>query len=175
MDEEMESRRLNGQPPFDGTTVYLSNFVPLSTLRELLAPVIAILHARFPDAEMLKFDDWHEHDGYVNLSHTSSWNDVQAIVASDDALITEASTGETYVRTAFYSTICEFLLRVYVPDSSDNPYHSHDDPNLVHYGVFDVTCSTVLAKEICSAISQTPALAVESESAQQYSDQRYAG
>ena len=119
----------------------------LAALREVLAAIIAILHAHFPEAELLKFNDWHEHDGFVNQSNSSSWDEVRALLSSDEALIVGAFTNETYVRKAFYFSGCEFLLRIYIPDDWPNSYDRRNDPELLQFGLFDLTCSAVLAKE----------------------------
>jgi hypothetical protein len=139
MDSKFYRRWQEAAPPFDGITLY-SPYLTLPNLRRLLIPIVDILydHARAMETRLWRLRDWHEHDGWVNEAAATVWEDVQALLISDDALL-GACTGETYVRTAFFDDKRHFLFRIYIPDISDNPFHTQDDASLVQYGIFDLT------------------------------------
>jgi len=65
MENELNQWWQQGLPPFDGETVYTPEFVTLANLTAPLSAVIEQLHALTGDIPIIKFDDWHEHDGFV--------------------------------------------------------------------------------------------------------------
>ncbi len=173
MDSEFDRRWRAAQAPFDGVTVVMDKLVALPVLRRALIAVVGVLHAHRPGEPLFRLQDWHDHDGFVTKAHPSSWLELRSLLDSDDALA-GASAGETHVRTAFFPQGRDFLLRVYVPDVYDNPYHAHDDPRLVHYGLFDVTCQWPLALALREA-AQGAWIAALVRPAKAFFDTNYSG
>lgn len=174
MDAEMERRWRGGLPPFDGVTVTLEDHVPLPVLRRLLLPVFDVLQARYSHAALFTFHDWHEHDGCGLDSKPGSWEELRAILASDEALASSYAR-DTYVRTGFLPAGREFYLRLYVPSAGDNPHYARDDPDLVTVGTFDVTCAPDLAMELVAAMEEIGGATLRLAPAREFFDARYSG
>ena len=173
MDSEFDRRWRATEAPFDGVTVALKGFTPLTDLRKVLVVMVDVLHAHHPDVPLLGLRDWHEHDGFLTEAHPSSWGELRSLLASEAAL-RGASAGDTYVRTAFFPEGRDFLLRLYVPDDYDNPFHDYDDPSLVPYGVFDVTCPEPLVLRVRGA-AQGAGADVQVTPAKAFFDANYSG
>jgi hypothetical protein len=173
MDSEFDMRWRQAEAPFDGVTIFLTDFVPLSALRPMLIAVVNVLHAYCPHSHLFRLEDWHEHDGYVKEATPTTWQELQAALASVDALQRE-SMGDTYVRTAWFPQERDFLLRFYIPDIYDNPYFDHDDPHLVHHGIFDVTVQEPLASQVQAAAQEAGAV-INSMPAKAFFDRNYSG
>ena len=73
MDAQLEQRWKDGKPPFDGSCLRLTDHVPLPTLRSLLRTIVDALQQRMKHRSLLRFDDWHEHDGYVTEALPVDW------------------------------------------------------------------------------------------------------
>lgn len=86
MDSEFDMRWRQAEAPFDGMTISLTDFVPLSTLRSMLIVAVSVLHAHCPHAPLFRLEDWHEHDGYVKEATPTTWQELQAALASMEAL-----------------------------------------------------------------------------------------
>lgn len=174
MDAEFEIRWRDGRSPFDGTTVALTEYVPLATLREAL--VIAVRHLREyrPTATLWRLEDWHAHDGYVTEAELSTWQELDSMLISIEGM-KAASTGDTYVRRGYFPAERDYYLRLYVPDAYDNPVHEHHDPDLVDYGLFDLTCQSPMAKLIAEEISATGTQWIELVPAKEFFDRSYSG
>ncbi|MGI4791661.1 MAG: hypothetical protein ACRYFS_22795 [Janthinobacterium lividum] len=173
MDSEFDTRWRMAGKPFDGVTVSLSDFAPLSDLRQMLIPVVEVLHAHEPEVRLFSLKDWHEHDGFVKEASPTTWQQLRALLVSENAL-KGASTGDTYVRTGFFPERRDFLLRIYVPDIYDNPFHAHDDPNLSHCGIFDLTAQEPLALRVQEAAQEAGAI-VSVMPAREFFDRNYSG
>src|SRR5438128_8993748 len=115
MDQEFERRWRAGLPPFDGVTLYHDDVVLLSLLRPVLTQVVETLLARRNTDEVLKVNDWHEHDGFITIPEPASWGELQAILESEQAL-RASSTRDTYVSTGYFPPDRRFYLRIYIPD-----------------------------------------------------------
>lgn len=174
MDSTFNSRWQAGEQPFDGVTVYLEDFVPVTNLRPMLNRVVQILYERSPNARLFRMLDWHEHDGYVKEAVPTTWQELQLLASSDETLL-KASEWDRFVRTVFFPERRDFLLRFYVPDSHDNPFHDAYDPQLVHYGIFDLTSEKSLALQIREAMLDMGAIGVETMAAKAYFDKNYGG
>ena len=172
MENELHQRWQQGLPPFDGETVYTLEFVTLSNLTVPLSAVIEQLHALTGPMPLIKFDDWHEHDGFVKAGTQTSWEELLSLTTSEHALLA-ASTGESYVRRAFCPVDRRWLLRLDVPNRDDNPYFEHDDPKLIHYGRFDVTCEAELALKLYTAAQASCPSPIIKTLAKPYFDKRY--
>ncbi len=169
MDSEFNQRWRAALAPFDGVTIFLEEYAPLSDLRRVLAVVVDCLHTYSPAARLFRMLDWHEHDGYVTEAVPATWQELLAITASEDAL-KAASMGDSYVRTAFYPEQRDFLLRFYVPDTSDSPFPAHDDRYLAHYGIFDLTCQERLAIQVRKIVQEEANLALKTMPAKAFFD-----
>ncbi len=160
--------------PFNGQTVTLKDFVPLAQLRQAVLQVVQQLRDYRPVDALFRLDDWHEHDGYINHANPATWQELDALLTSEQTL-KAASTGETYVRRGYFPAERDYYLRLYIPDTYDNPFHSDDDPNLVDYGLFDVTCQEPLAHQIAEAVGVIEAIELEVIAAQAFFDRSYGG
>jgi len=173
LDAELNRRWLSSEPPFDGVTIHTPDFVPVSELRLLLLPVLDVLTARFGDSLLLRNADWHEHDGYVSSSSPISWSEIHSLLASDKALLA-ACESDTYVRLAVFPEDREFLLRIYVPDVTDNSLHEHDDPNLVRYGMVDLSGDGSFVASVAASLSNSATALVAFEPSKLFFDRRQA-
>jgi hypothetical protein len=169
MDEEMECRWRAGHSPFDGVILRHDELLPLPVLRRALTSVVQGLHERHGDPLLYKLHDWHEHDGYVIQPKVSSWQELHSMLSSDKALYA-ASTGDTYVSTAFFPPDRTFYLRIYIPDEFDLPRDSREE-----LGKFDLTCSVTLAESTRKAAEQAGDMALLTEPAKLYFNRTYAG
>jgi hypothetical protein len=140
----------------------------------MLIPLVRLLSEHHPKARLFRLLDWHEHDGFIKESVPASWQELRSLLGSEDTL-RRASAGDTHVRTAFFPEGREFLLRLYVPDISDNPFHAHDDPHLAHYGVFDVTSHETLALEARNAAREAGNAIIQTMPAKTFFDRNYSG
>lgn len=174
MDSDFERRWRNGLPPFDGLTVTLDKYIPLTLLRQGLAVIVQSLHGSSHEDALLRLADWHEHDGFVSETEPASWQELEALLVSEETLKT-ASLGDTYVRRSFFPSGRDWYLRIYVPDVYDNPFHSHDDPNLVHCGIFDVSCQASLVGQIAKDLESTHIANVVTTPAKEFFDSSYGG
>ena len=141
MTSELERRWQNGSKPFNGRTVAFASddLTPLPGLRLALLALVPRLQQHCPDAALFMLDDWHEHDGFISEAEPTSWQHLSDALVSDNALLA-LSTGESYVRRAFFPASYDFYLRVYIPADYDNGYPERR-------GDFDVTCVADLAAE----------------------------
>jgi hypothetical protein len=96
------------------------------------------------------------------------------LLVSPEALMA-ACTGDTYVRKAYFSLERDYYLRIYVPDKYDNPFHSPEDPDFVDCGLFDVTCSHLLAERIAAAVRATGVKDLDLIPAKTFFDHSYGG
>lgn len=168
MNGAMERRWRDGSAPFSGQTLAFASadLTPLPALRRALLAVASRLQELWPEAALLTLDDWHEHDGFVNRAGPASWQDLSSALASDEALLT-LSTGESYVRRAFFPDTYDFCLRVYVPADYDNGYPERR-------GDFDLTCAPGLAAEL-AGLASAGGLPVAQHGAKGFFDRRYGG
>jgi hypothetical protein len=174
MDIEFERRWRHGLPPFDGATLYSPEGIPLPALRSALQMVVAHLQPLYSQARMFRLSDWHEHDGILLEAKPSSWEEINLMLASEKAFYA-FSEGDTYVRSAFFPEERDFYLRVYIPDDWDNPFYAHDDPKLIRYGEWDISCTEVLASRLTIALQQEETRLLTKQPAKEYFDSRYSG
>jgi hypothetical protein len=174
MDQEFERRWRHRLPPFDGVTLSPPDLLPLPALRPGLSAIVEVLQRRWPNTRLFTLHDWHEHDGYVTVAQPSSWEVLRGFLASDEALAT-CSAGDTYVSVGFFPEDRGFYLRIYVPHDSDNPYYAADDPHLLPFVTYDVTCGGAVAAAVVQAIEMAGESAVERDPAAEYFDRGYSG
>lgn len=120
MDAQLEQRWKDGKPPFDGSCLRLADHVPLPTLRSLLRAIVYELQQRLNHRPLLKFDDWHEHDGYITEAQPADWAALDRVLLNDESL-KHSRHGDAYVRRAFYPDDLTFLLRYDVLDPDEEP------------------------------------------------------
>lgn len=117
MDPDLFERWRAAAPPFQGEVAWLEG-LPLDRGRSALALAIDALATRFPDADLVGSHDCHEHDGVVLPGWPTSWGDLRAILASNEALAA-ATPGDTRVFHASRDRRGRFLLRFIVEDGWD--------------------------------------------------------
>jgi hypothetical protein len=173
MDEEFDRRWRAGLPPFDGVVLRHDEYLPLPELRRLLTAIVHCLDQHHTNKPLYKLKDWHEHDGYLARPESSSWQELQSML-SDDKSILAASTGDTYVSTAFFPSDRSFYLRIYVPDMCDLQFDlSKDCQELM--GSLDLACSQASAEAILQATRRVARVDLSMEPAKPYFDRRCAG
>jgi hypothetical protein len=146
MDEPLFRAWSDGLPPFDGVTLRSADLVPLELLFHMLSETIGFLREKFPEAKLLRHDDWHEHDGYITSSVPTDWGEVSGLITSATALY-EQRPGDDFVRIGIYEPQGAFYLRIGVPDEDD-------DPELYpgRWGMFDVSAAEPLIAELKSVL-----------------------
>ena len=120
MHEQLEHRWRTGKAPFDGQCIRLSDHIPLPTLRLLLRTIVDVLQERRKDCTLYRFDDWHEHDGYLTEARATNWEMLNQVLLNDQALH-QSRHGDLYVRWAYYPEDFTFLLRYDVLDPDEEP------------------------------------------------------
>ena len=162
MNRSLTDRWKAGQAPFDGVTLSVSEPLPISDLSAPLTSSVTELFRCYGEENLSKIRDWHEHDGFINDSTPSSWNELQTFVASPAALAT-ACTGETYVSLGFFPRSYSFYFRIYVVEN-DEPTHA------ATHATFDLTCKREVVDLLQISLDQK--LCLSSEPAKTYFDRR---
>jgi hypothetical protein len=108
MTPELNERWLASRPPFDGTTVAIRNDPTPYDLLDMLRFVGESLRKRYP--LILRFDDWHEHDGFITKAILTDWRTLESAWANLDDLIA-SRPGDDYVRIAIFPANFDWLLR----------------------------------------------------------------
>lgn len=164
MTQEMEHRWKTSVSPFNGETLATTDLVPIAELRSMLLALVAELEQRLPDAELLCYDDWHSHDGYITNSKPIGWRTVAAWFASDEDLY-QARNADAFVRIALHPVDYSFLLRFHIPDRDEDPAY----PGV--WGDFDLTGPSGLLADFQASFG--PHIAITSAKA--FFDNNYAG
>jgi hypothetical protein len=92
--------------------------------------------------------DWHEHDGYIWSRQSTTWQSVEQLLTSDQALY-DGRAGDTFVRLAYYPSDSSFLLRIYVMDEDEEPEYPG------RWGNFDLSGAPSLLTTISSQLPET--------------------
>lgn len=164
MDEETARRWRAGLPPFDGLRISTGVLLPLPVLRRVLGAVVCCLQEGHPGARLLTLHDWHEHDGYVNLPQPTSWEELRARLASDDALYTSRS-GDYQVSVATFPEDRSFYFRFHLLDEDEDADHYPG-----RWGWFDVSTSEPLMARLLDAAAAEGADNLVTEPAKAYFD-----
>jgi len=175
MDAELNQCWRAGSAPFDGVTISLRNKerIPLSDLRDTLLVVVGALKELWHEARLYRMTDWHEHDGNLSRPEETTWHEVEEMLASDGSLYA-ARTGDTYVYIGICPSSREFYLRFYLMDSDDpDPFWPRE--KVGQYGSFDLTCDQSVAQMVMERLSTMRIPELESCSAKEYFDARWAG
>ncbi len=168
MDKTLDDAWKKGSQPFSGTTLACTESLPISIVRSALKSIVDVLQTLFPTTPILKFDDWHEHDGFVSPSEESSFSDLTSLLTSDETLY-QARHGDDYVRRAFYARNGAFLLRFSIPDENEDPKL----PEIA--GDFDLTSSSEIIDLVQRKLVNAEINNLELLGAQEFFNSRYAG
>lgn len=167
MDKQLEQRWKNGKPPFNGQCIRLIDHIQLPTLRILLHTIVDVLYRRTKHCTLFRFDDWHEHDGYVTEALPTDWSTLDQILMNDQKLH-ESRHGDMYVRWAYYPDNLSFLLRYDILDPDEEVELSEP------YGDCDLCADEDTIREIRSKAGNVVDC-LEICCAKEYFDEIYAG
>lgn len=169
MNDVLNQRWKQASLPFNGLTVTFASeeLTPLPALRQALLVVVPALQRHWPKANLFMLDDWHEHDGYVNIARPATWAELLQRVGTDAETMAFAH-GDWGVRLAFFPEDYGFYLRVYIPTDDDNDYPERR-------GSFDVTSATELASEIADLAASASGLLVAKFEAKAFFDLSFGG
>jgi hypothetical protein len=168
MNHELFARWKQGQPPYDGTTLYADPYLPVSDVRCAVQEIVKVPKPRYGDCALWKLRDWYEHDGFILDAEVSTWAELEIVLVSDDTFY-ESRAGDEYMRVTWYPTSASFLLRYY-PDEEDN------DPDYPgRWGDFDFSGPTDLIAAIQQQLPVTLRAELLTEPTRRYFDQRYGG
>ena len=148
-DPLLESLRKKGAAPFDQQVLHPDDWLPIDELRSSLATVMNVLRGQYPSAKLFGLDDWHEHDGYISPSRSSSYAEIESAFSTEKALY-DARHGNYRVFRAFYSETGDFLFRFCVNDEDDDEQY----PGI--WGSFDVSGSVALLESIRARLTPYP-------------------
>lgn len=133
----------------------------------LLLTIVNVLRQRTTPCTLYRFDDWHEHDGYVTESVPVDWESLDQILLRDQNLH-DSRHGDASVRWAYYPDDCSFLLRYDVLDPREEPDLSEP------VGECDLCADEATIREVCSSCGQWID-SLEVVRAKEYFDRAYAG
>jgi len=171
MDAEFDRRWRESQPPFDGLTVTLNDYLPLPLFQKALVAVVERLYTYRPEAALFHMMDWHEHDGFIIEAHPYPWEKLRALVASMENIQDRFYLADTYVRDGIFPTDRNYLLRYYVDFPDATPW----EPTPLPAGIMDVTCQRPLALQIADVMRTAGISNPEILPAKVFFDSRYAG
>lgn len=86
MNQSLTVRWKAVQQPFDGSVLWLCEPILIADLLLPVALIIDELHRIYGNEDLNKIADWHEHDGYINVSSPSSWQELKKFVNSPEDL-----------------------------------------------------------------------------------------
>jgi len=136
-------------------------------LRSILRTMVGALHERKMDNVLFRFDDWHQHDGYVTKAIPIGWAALESVLLSDEKLWDSRQRDE-FVRWAYYPDDVTFLLRYDICDSDEEPEVSEP------LGDCDLCAGTDTIEEILASVGGLVSC-LEVVSAKDYFDEIYAG
>lgn len=168
MDTNLQPLWQSNSSLFDGNCLYLGDFVPITNLRLFLLATLNELKPMIINGQLFKFDDWHEHDGYVSTSTLISVREFQETMTSDDVFYASRH-GDTYVRWAFYPKDIAFLLRYYILDKDEDSLY----PGI--WGTCDFAANDQTLEKIRGLADDVLAKVVRMGKAKAYFDRNYAG
>jgi hypothetical protein len=108
MTPELQNRFLASLAPFNGRTILLCDDPPPEDVLFAIQQVAAILGIHY--RTILRFEDWHEHDGFLTNPTVIDWTQ-QTECWRDLDFWFKTSPVDDYVRTAIYSPTFDWLLR----------------------------------------------------------------
>ncbi len=116
MTPELDARWKARLSPFDGKTISIYGAPTPEDALDMLHFIGTILRDRYE--EILCFDDWHEHDGFLTNPKTTNWRVITSWWQDTSSLV-KSSPGDDYVRKAIFSPTFDWLLR-WSLDSTDS-------------------------------------------------------
>lgn len=167
MDSILFSAWQNTEPPFDGLTLTVKQAVPLETLVSVLATIVEQLQENFGGEPLHFVMDWHEHDGVVLPSKSTSWGILKSEVETASKL-SNFVFGDWEVRRGFYPESQQFYLRFYVNEERDWAGPQAD-------GDFDLTVTNDLAKVFTPILSERLGDNLKIAPASPFFNERYSG
>lgn len=171
MDAEFDRRWRESQPPFDGLTVTLNDYIPLPLFQQVLVAIVERLYTYRPEASLFHNMDWHEHDGYMNEALPISWETLRNLIASIENIQDRFYLADTYVRDGIFPAKRDYLLHYYVDFTDTISGERIPFPT----GIIDVTCQRPLALQIESVIRTAGVSNIDILPAKAFFDSRYAG
>lgn len=133
MNQSLTVRWKAVQQPFDGSVLWLCEPILIADLLLPVALIIDELHRIYGNEDLNKIADWHEHDGYINVSSPSSWQELKKFVNSPEDLA-KAYIDETHVSLGFFLQSYSFYFRIHILEP--------EYPNgTVTEGNFDLSCN----------------------------------
>lgn len=164
MTHELECRRLDGEAPFDGLTLYSTENVTADKLSTALSCIVAILQKHFGSVPLRFFDCWLEHDGILCVTEPSSWKVLHEEVAHEHSLKHAFSWWDDEVRRAYLPTSQIFLLRYY--------YNHGNSLSKSAWSGFDLTGQHDLISEVANEIQKINIDQIKMESPIYYFNER---
>jgi hypothetical protein len=171
MDRIMEIAWKQQEKPFHAETIIPDDLIPISTLRLILRSILGHCEMYYPSSycTLYGFDDWHEHDGYVTERHLTTFQDLRAVLESDE-LLYQSRHRDCYVYRAVYPDSMDFLFRYNLLDKDED---LGQYPEI--WGDFSFTGYGFDLWEITKRLSDYKDIAVSKQSSKQYFDRIYSG
>lgn len=117
MTPELQNRFLARIAPFDGRTISLCDDPTPEDVLAALQRVASVLGIHY--RTILRFDDWHEHDGFLTNPIVIDWTQQTECWSNLDSWF-KSSPDDDYVRTAIYSPTFDWLLRCGLNKSNES-------------------------------------------------------
>jgi hypothetical protein len=125
MDERLLRAWKEGHPPFHGCTLWAENLT-FEQVVDCSQTILLVLEKRQAKENLRKFDDWHEHDGYIKEASPISLSEIEAAFASA-AVLLQFCTDETDVCAAIYPQTAGLLWRIGFDGRSTDRNGKHGD------------------------------------------------
>jgi hypothetical protein len=164
----MHRRWQTALPPFDGECIVTGESVSVEELRAILGVVVPELETGHAGQALYTFDDWHQHDGYINQRRVTDWGALAAVIRSADALIASRH-GDDYVHRSFYPEDLSFLLRYDVSDESSDYAAS------AFSATFDLSAPPATIARVVSLVGPPLRSRLRVEPSKAYFDRTYLG
>jgi hypothetical protein len=119
MTPDLQNRLNSSLAPFDGSCVHNDDELSLAQLREILASAIVELSSKYPTIE--SFHDWHEHDGFIVNSNSTSWDMLRSAMQTDRTLF-DSRDDDFDVRIAIFPTSYDWLMRYNIDQDDSTNY-----------------------------------------------------
>jgi hypothetical protein len=163
MNQLLQDKWQNGQPPFHGFTISPKDCLSLAELQTLLAVIFKILQPIHINYNLFILKDWHAHDGYLTQATSITWQELNTILLSDEAIEQHISL-EQDVSIGIYADCMNFYLRYSLIEEE-----SHQ------FGDFDFSADEFLINTFLQSLSSDISALLMKESAKGFFDRTYAG
>jgi hypothetical protein len=178
MDKTLTAAWNNRSKPFHRKTFFACD-IPIATLRQVLQSIVAHCERSYSrsDCVMIKFEDWHAHDGRIVGREATSFAAIHALLASDEALI-QSGLRDHDVFQALYPNSNDFLLRYAVyrnQDNTDELIDQSTDESAPFAGAFSFTGHGFDFQEISKRLHEFDQLSIQRQNSKEYFDAIYAG